>query len=269
MIFPAEISRLSGKTGISDKTIEKDYVLTWILIGLSNSGLRDNLIFKGGTALRKIYIKDYRYSEDLDFTLVNHLPAAEILQEFDAIYDTARKSANIPMRFNRREEEHKDSLTFYVNYSGPLGASIERNEIKIDVTLKELLQFPTPSLSLFKEYSDQLDGVKVKTYSLEEIAIEKACSLLSSYRKEPRDVYDLWRLLKFKLIDRALLAQPFKEKCEFKNLDSKDLKTQLNAKELTYRKLWDQRLRGQVTQLPHFEQVYRETGRHLRGAQLI
>lgn len=27
MIFPSEISKLSGKTGIRDKTIEKDYVL--------------------------------------------------------------------------------------------------------------------------------------------------------------------------------------------------------------------------------------------------
>lgn len=75
MIFPSEISRLSGKTGIRDKTIEKDYILTWILIGLSRTGLKDNLVFKGGTALRKVYMKDYRYSEDLDFTLINHLSA--------------------------------------------------------------------------------------------------------------------------------------------------------------------------------------------------
>lgn len=269
MIFPSEISRLSGKTGIRDKTIEKDYILTWILIGLSGSGLRDNLVFKGGTALRKVYMKSYRYSEDLDFTLVNHLSAEEILRKFEAIYDIARKSANIPMRFNRQEEEQGDSFTFYVNYSGPFGGSIERNEIKIDVTLKELLQFPTPSLLLLKEYSDQPDDIKVKTYSLEEIAVEKVCSLLSSYRKEPRDVYDLWYLLKFKLIALAFLAQLFEEKCRFKNLDSKDLKAQLDAKEPTYRKLWDQRLKDQVTQLPHFEQVYREIKRYLRGAQLI
>ncbi|MDI6892287.1 MAG: nucleotidyl transferase AbiEii/AbiGii toxin family protein [Actinomycetota bacterium] len=269
MIFPAEISKLSSKTGISDKTIEKDYILTWILIGLSSSGLKDNLVFKGGTALRKIYIKNYRYSEDLDFTLINHLPKGEILQKFETIYDIARKSANIPMRFNRREEEQEDSLTFYVNYSGPLGASLGRNEIKIDVTLKELLQFPTPSLSLLREYSDQPDDIEVKTYSLKEIAIEKVCSLLSSYRKEPRDVYDLWYLLKFGLVDPAFLAQPFEAKCEFKNLDSGNLKAQLDAKGLTYKKLWDQRLRDQVAQLPHFEQVYRETRRYLRGAKLI
>lgn len=269
MIFPSEISRLSGKTGIRDKTIEKDYILTWILIGLSSSGLKDNLAFKGGTALRKVYIKDYRHSEDLDFSTVSHLPSEEILQKFQVIYDIARKSANIPMRFNRREEEHEDSLTFYVNYSGPFGASIERNEIKIDITLKELLQFPTPSMLLLKEYSDQPEDIKVKTYSLEEIVIEKVCSLLSSYRKEPRDVYDLWYLLKFKLIDLPFLVQPFEEKSEFKNLDSRNLKVQLDAKEPTYRKLWDQRLRNQVVELPQFEHVYREIRRHLRGAQLI
>jgi predicted nucleotidyltransferase component of viral defense system len=42
MIFPSEISRLSAKTGIRDKTIEKDYILTWILIGIGSSDLRSN-----------------------------------------------------------------------------------------------------------------------------------------------------------------------------------------------------------------------------------
>lgn len=32
---------------------------------------RDNLIFKGGTCLRKCYFEDYRFSEDLDFTAIN------------------------------------------------------------------------------------------------------------------------------------------------------------------------------------------------------
>jgi predicted nucleotidyltransferase component of viral defense system len=37
--------------------------------------LRDTLVFKGGTALKKCYFGDYRFSEDLDFTGVGSAPA--------------------------------------------------------------------------------------------------------------------------------------------------------------------------------------------------
>jgi len=58
-----------NKLGIRDTQIEKDYVIGWVLNGISNNEyLRERLIFKGGTALRKIYFHDYRLSEDLDFT---------------------------------------------------------------------------------------------------------------------------------------------------------------------------------------------------------
>ncbi|GAI08967.1 unnamed protein product [marine sediment metagenome] len=57
----------NGKT-IPIKTLEKDYVLSWILIGIAKSKICDMLSFKGGTALKKFYFPDYRFSEDLDFT---------------------------------------------------------------------------------------------------------------------------------------------------------------------------------------------------------
>jgi predicted nucleotidyltransferase component of viral defense system len=45
--------------------VEKDYVLGWLLFGLSRIS---NLVFKGGTALSKIYFPEvWRLSEDLDF----------------------------------------------------------------------------------------------------------------------------------------------------------------------------------------------------------
>lgn len=51
----------------------KDYVLSWLLLGISkNPILSDNLVFKGGTVLKKVYFPDYRFSEDLDFTLLDN-----------------------------------------------------------------------------------------------------------------------------------------------------------------------------------------------------
>jgi len=51
------------------ETIELDYALSWILAGISeHQSLKNNLVFKGGTALKKCYFGDYRFSEDLDFS---------------------------------------------------------------------------------------------------------------------------------------------------------------------------------------------------------
>ena len=51
--------------------IEKDYVLGWLLWGIgSDPVLGQKWIFKGGTCLKKCYIETYRFSEDLDFTVL-------------------------------------------------------------------------------------------------------------------------------------------------------------------------------------------------------
>jgi len=46
--------------------VEKDYVITWLLLGISDSTLKNVLAFKGGTAFKKAYFEDYRVSEDLE-----------------------------------------------------------------------------------------------------------------------------------------------------------------------------------------------------------
>lgn len=67
MIISGEIHKIAARLKLRPGQIEKDYVLGWILRGISKNGfLKDKLIFKGGTAIRKIYVKDYRLSENLD-----------------------------------------------------------------------------------------------------------------------------------------------------------------------------------------------------------
>ena len=57
------------RTGLTSLVIEQDYLLSWILAGVSQVlALGDSLVFKGGIALKKCYFGDYRFSEDLDFS---------------------------------------------------------------------------------------------------------------------------------------------------------------------------------------------------------
>jgi hypothetical protein len=57
---------------IPQLVIEKDYAISYILAGVaSQTMLNETLIFKGGTALKKFFFGDYRFSEDLDFSAKN------------------------------------------------------------------------------------------------------------------------------------------------------------------------------------------------------
>ena len=86
MIPPREISRLAHQLSLRDKTIEKDYLLSWVLLAIANSPLREQLAFKGGTAIKKIYVPDYRFSEDLDFTVLNDISNEQLINEVETIF---------------------------------------------------------------------------------------------------------------------------------------------------------------------------------------
>src|ERR1700734_478224 len=101
MIHPKEINAIAAKYKLKDTQVEKDYILTWILFGISqNQLLSKAFVFKGGTALKKIYFEDYRFSEDLDFTLLDEkISNEEILKELEKVYSFVKESANITLQF--------------------------------------------------------------------------------------------------------------------------------------------------------------------------
>ena len=58
MIEPKEINKAAAANRVSDRQIEKDYVLSWVLFAISkNTTLNKALVFKGGTALKKAILK--------------------------------------------------------------------------------------------------------------------------------------------------------------------------------------------------------------------
>ncbi len=65
-------NRLAREGGrrIPEVILERDYCLAWFLVGLARAPLRKLIVFKGGTALKRCYFGGYRFSEDLDFSLV-------------------------------------------------------------------------------------------------------------------------------------------------------------------------------------------------------
>ncbi|MDP3181149.1 MAG: nucleotidyl transferase AbiEii/AbiGii toxin family protein, partial [Bacteroidota bacterium] len=85
--------------GVRDQQIEKDYILSWILKGIAqHEQLSKVIVFKGGTVLKKIYFEDYRFSEDLDFTLINNeISNEQIFEWFRETFKYITEEANIPL----------------------------------------------------------------------------------------------------------------------------------------------------------------------------
>src|SRR3989339_664273 len=69
MISIQEIRENAKRNGVMPRVIEKDYYLGILLNAISKNTSKGDFVFKGGTALRKCYFKNYRFSEDIDFTV--------------------------------------------------------------------------------------------------------------------------------------------------------------------------------------------------------
>src|SRR5512137_1871899 len=78
MISRTDLNERVGEWGIREDVIEKDYVIGWLLWGIgSHPDLATSWVFKGGTCLKKCYLETYRFSEDLDFTVMPGGPVRE------------------------------------------------------------------------------------------------------------------------------------------------------------------------------------------------
>ena len=60
-------------------------------------------MFKGGTALKKCYFPEYRFSEDLDFTLAEEVPFEKIRAELEVAFTEAYRVSGVIFRYAREK----------------------------------------------------------------------------------------------------------------------------------------------------------------------
>jgi len=259
--------REHGGRRLPEGVLERDYCLAWFLVGLSQSQLRELLIFKGGTALKRCHFGNYRFSEDLDFTLARAAEFAEIREGMEEIYWFVAQTSGIRFAFDREDRQnHANSYTFYLNYQGPLPAP---NSVKVDITIAEALCFPIeqrPVLRAYPEFNDLAENRAISVYSLKEIATEKVVALQDRARNEPRDLYDLWFLTVQSGVDLSDLVPAIEEKLRFREKLIAGLEERILAKEARLRALWTGRLGHQIEVVPEFDEVFRAVRRELRQA---
>jgi uncharacterized protein len=254
---------------IREDVLERDYCLAWFLAVLSRSDLKPVLGFKGGRALIRCYLSEYRFSEDLDFTLLEQIPMQEILRRLHVVYKGVRDESGITLAFDREDrQKHVNSYTLYLRYTGPLPTD---SDAKVDITVREhmlLSLADRPILRGYSEFADVPENRLIQVYSLEEIALEKVLALVDGARNEPLDLYDLWYLTSNEGVQLDHLTGAICQKLNFRGKPCKDLEAAILQKEARLKTLWSCRLAYQVPVLPKFEEVFRAIRRTLRQARL-
>jgi predicted nucleotidyltransferase component of viral defense system len=267
MILKAEIKKISLEKGLEISQIEKDYVLGWILAGISeDEQLSKAWTFKGGTCLRKCFFEDYRYSEDLDFTITHkEISNVENFQHsLTRIADWVSKQTSIEIDISRsiievvRNLSNQEIIQGRIFYRGPATPSSPRAwpKIKLDITADEIIVHPSEQRKIIHPYSDY-DDIKaytVNTYSFYDLVAEKIRALFE--RTRPRDLYDVVEVCKRSPeIDQDKLKKALREKCHYKNIPSLDLgHLKLEPCEIG----WQDQLSHQLQELPSFQKYLEE-----------
>jgi len=269
MIAREELLDLAADFGLAANVVEKDYALGWVLAALGqHPATRESWLFKGGTCLKKCFFETYRFSEDLDFTLLDAAQLDEpfLAKLFDELAAWVYEQTGLELSSDARKVEVYTnsrggrSAEGRISYRGPLARSGDAPRIKLDLTSDERIVRGGVRRSVHHPYSDRPDdGIEVSTYSFEELYAEKLRALAERLR--PRDLYDVIHLYRRRELDpdRTIVVEILREKCAFKAIPVPTLESIRRSPLVAeLRAAWDQMLRHQLPQLPPFEDFWRE-----------
>lgn len=271
------LEKARKQLGIPWDVLERDYLLSWILAGIGEvDSLRDTLVFKGGTALKKCWFGDYRFSEDLDFSGTKDVPAGEAMEE--AMQATCQAASRLldeyaPVeiichRYSEKDPHPGGQEAFTIRAKLPWQRE-PHTRVMVEVSMDEKVIRPTPRRGIIHDYDEQLDA-HVLVYTLEEIVAEKLRAVLQHAktleergwsRSRARDYYDLWRVLgTYKdQMDLTDFASFLRAKCSVRNVSFEGSEDFFQGRMLAYvEKTWDQWLGPLVSGLPSYETVVGE-----------
>ncbi len=264
MLTTAELHRAAEKEGLRFDQIEKDYIIVWVLAGLSHVGVREHgWFFKGGTCLRHCYYTGYRFSEDIDFScnpggdnLETSLRMLDAVTEWVLTESGIRLSIRDPLTV---EGDFQIEIPVEYNRGGARRQGLP--QMKVHLTFDEPVLDGAVTLQVAPVYPD-LSIFEIAAYSKKEIVAEKLRSLLQQQKKwpRPRDLYDLWYIF-CKSGERYAwedLKPFFEKKCSIRGIEP-DVKGLVSADLREWnREAWKSRLAPMLKELPDFGGVWKE-----------
>ena len=233
MITKEMLMEIAKKKGLFNKEyIEKDYFQDLLLFNIYKQ--TNLLIFKGGTALYKLYGLQ-RFSEDLDFTLMKDLNVEEMIKKV---------LADIKNSEIKNIKRLRNSISIKVAFKGII---TKYNTVRIDINLKNIILEKFDVKNYTSSYTD-INPFNLRVLNSREIVAEKIHSLLN--RENARDLYDLFFLLKFVDIDKNLISK----KLEIFNMkiNYNIIKKRINNLKLLWKKELDSFV---LYDLPEFDAI--------------
>jgi len=198
MLTKAQIQRLAQRNGVGMQVQERDYLQHLILWLLYSRG--QELVFKGGTALRMVYGGN-RYSGDLDFNGPGFLALETLWQDVVVGLGDFGVVAEV-----RNAWVSDVGYSFDVSFQGPLYDGRDRSKGKVRVDINQRPETVETRRELVSSAYDDVRPFVVTVLTPEHLMAEKVRALL--VRGKPRDLYDLWLLLRQGVqADRALIER--------------------------------------------------------------
>lgn len=284
MITALDIRERAGEWGLSPDVVEKDYVLGWLLAAIgADPILGRTFVFKGGTCLKKCYFETYRFSEDLDFTLVEGAPSSVegLTAAFGRVALRLQDVAGLEFpteqfRFEAYQNPRgRPSTEGRLYYRGPLPRPGPLPRIKLDLTADELVVRPPVLRPIWHPYPDAaaMGRAAVRCYSYDELFGEKLRALVE--RTRPRDLYDVVNMFRYEpeRPRSTAVVDAYRAKCQFKGIDAPLTADELlpEAHRLDLEADWAPMLSHQLPELPALDQfvaALAEVAAWLGGAPL-
>ena len=184
-----------------DAQIEQDLVISRAIVDLfSVPEVASSLVFRGGTALYKIYVTPpARYSEDIDLVQVQAEPIGETLDRARAVLD--------PWLGEPRRVFHEGRVNLVYRFESEDAPPL-RLKLKVEINTREHFSVLGVQHVPFEVENPWFTGsTNVSTYAIDELLCTKLRALYQ--RKKGRDLFDVWLALDQGRIDPATLLTCF------------------------------------------------------------
>jgi predicted nucleotidyltransferase component of viral defense system len=186
--------------------IEQDLVICRAIVEIFNDEyLAENLAFRGGTAIHKLFINPQpRYSEDIDLVQINPMPIKETIirlqkcLSFLGVPDIRQKANNNNVVFKFSSESMQSTVL----------------KLKVEINCREHFSVFGLQEKDFSVNSEWFKGsCTIKTYSIDELLGTKLRALYQ--RRKGRDLYDLYKVMSNIEVNSSKLLKCYKEYMAF------------------------------------------------------
>lgn len=164
--------------------VEQDLIMCRALVEIFRQPVAsENLAFRGGTALYKLYLPPVRYSEDIDLVQVHPGPIGLLMDALKEVLD--------PWLGNPKRKQSEGRITLIYRMTAESGLPLR---LKVEINSREhftLLGLKKLPLDIQSRWFS--GSAPVVTYRLDELLGTKMRALYQ--RKKGRDLFDLWQAL--------------------------------------------------------------------------